>query len=353
MYVNMDSPFILFFILFVLSTGLFLFVGLQVYLAKYSSNSILYWRQIAPIHQLILYFLRHPLLRSVTYCLGVLSYSEFSFREYLLVVYHFFDFYRLRTLFQRLDDIIDETPPNEILNFGQAKLGTELSLFLEHIDALLTNKERALLNRFIAKQLISKQALYAFGNVIAQQLCEQARLTNAYMLEMHQDKKIELRQKIAQTNLAVAGCYCVLAIHFIKKDPRISDIVQQANRPLTYTDIKTIYPRATKGSELMQIMHDVPEFRTDLVKEKLVRKITPNYFLAALEPSQNAVLQQSIEHLPKRTVNFYELAQDIQVVFLTLQHEFMKQTWSLNPITRWLFTILWEYNYLIGFLAKK
>lgn len=228
---------------------------------------------------------------------------------------------------------------------GEATLGVNLNPFLTN---LLDKEDLNTLNEVAMSKLITEKELYAFGNLLSQKLYLQAMLTLRYQNSRDTNEKIITRKEIAQSNLDVAGIYLALIIHMIKQDKQILTLLQ--NSELTYEALKMVYPSATRAGELMQIAHDVPEFRYDLSQERVINKISPNYFLSALE---GCIDPNEINALPNRVLGFNELPDTIQGSFLKLADTYSQDASRINFSTSILYPSLWKYEKTIGFFADK
>ena len=146
-----------------------------------------------------------------------------------------------------------------------------------------------------------------------------------------------------------------LGFHLVKKDKRIFDIVDKdTDNKLTYDDLEKIYPSGIKEGELMQIAHDMIEFRLDLRQEPIIGKITPNYFLAQLE--KNGILAAAMEKLnslPDRPVSFHELLTSIQKVYLEVGKHYRAQSLTISYIAWAINSLTWQYERMVGFFTEK
>ncbi|WP_238584478.1 hypothetical protein [Legionella gratiana] len=255
-------------------------------------------------------------------------------------------FYHLKKLFSKLDDIVDNASPEMIITLGDASLGIHLNTFLKK---LLDHDDLSVLNQFIDQKLITKKELHAFCNLFANRLALQARLT----LQFISNQNIKLREKIAQTNLEISGAYLALLIHFIKKDPRVLDSIER-NRGLTYSALKLIYPKATQGGELIQITHDIVDFRYDLIQQPKIGKICANVFLAKLAKNHNADTEFSlILSLPPRPVGIFELSNTTRFQLFIMARDFKSNSFKINIVFGLLYILFWEYIKRAGFNADK
>ncbi|KTD56137.1 hypothetical protein Lsai_2267 [Legionella sainthelensi] len=333
-------------LIFIIIVALFVIIVSQLFLAKYVTQSIYYWRNI-PYLSLWVYTMAHSRLIKYPLSLAiVLSVMRLYPRDYWLIVRKSVHFYRLKKLFSKLDDIIDTASPDSIIALGDASLGIRLNSFLKK---LLDQDDLLVLNQFIDQKLITKKELHAFCNLFANKLALQARLTVLY----NSKKNMRLREKIAAVNIEISGAYLALLVHFIKKDPRILDFIEQ-NGGLTYSALKPIYPKATQGGELIQIAHDIIDFRYDLIQQPKIGKICANVFLAKLAQNyESETLFPLILSLPARPVNIYELSDTIRFQLSLMERDFKIRSFKINIIFGLLYTVFWEYIKRAGFTGDK
>lgn len=328
----------------VLGTAL-LFILMQMYYAKYNPASPLYWRRSQFISSVCFLFTNNVLVSILTNIANVCVTVDFNFKQWIKALCYAPIFLKIKTIFDELDDLVDNALPEDILMRGAAHLGTHSSPFL---NSILQQAHLDVFNKFSKRQLMSKKELTALGNLMAYKFYEQARLTLEYDKAIDPYRKACLRENIARENIEISGCYIAFVAHLIKKDPRIA-LVLDREEILTYDYLKTIYPSA-KGGELFQILHDMSGFRFDLAQEAVIKKISANYFLAQIE--KKGVLRESshqIQSLPKRVVGFYELPEEVRAVFLQIEHLFVKDAFRLSGLTGWVLSLSWEYNYRIGY----
>lgn len=325
---------------------LFLMVAVQLFLAKYFSRSLCYWRNI-PCLSLWAYKIAHSRLIKYPFCFIIIfSLMRLSPREYWFILKKALYFYQLKKLFSKLDDIVDNASPECIIGLGEASLGVNLNPFL---IKLLAQEDLAILNKFIHKNLITERDLFAFCNLLANKIVLQARLT----LHYNSNQNSQLREKIAKNNIEISGAYVALLLHFIKKDKAIINSIEQ-NRGLTYRALKNIYPKATQGGELIQIAHDIVDFRYDLIQQPKIGKICANSFIAKFCHSTNfKALHRTILNLPARPVGIFELPAAIRFQLSNLIQDYKLKAFKINLISALLFSLHWEYIKRMGFNSDK
>ncbi len=325
---------------------------IQHYLAKNQSTSRLYLRNCPILPNLAFQLCHYYYLDHTLHLFNIFPASGFYIREYFTTIPHVPEFFSLKGLFDKLDDIIDGAVADKVLSFGKVILGPTPSPFLQK---LLDKDDLHDLDQFVAKGLIKKEDMYAFGNLLANKLYIQSELTLEYQAESSAEKKALIREKISKEHLEVSGIYLVFIIHLVKKDKRIFDIVgKDMDNELTYDDLKKIYPSGVKEGELMQIAHDMIEFRLDLRQEPIIGKITPNYFLAQLE--KNGILAAAMEKLnslPDRPVSFHELPTSIQKIYLEVGKHYRTQSLTIGYIAWAVNSLTWQYERMVGFFTEK
>jgi len=329
----------------ILATSTITTCYVQDRLAKKNPQSSLYWRNQTGLSNLIFQFAHARDVDRVMNLFKVLAPAEFTMYEFLLFLYHSDSIFKLKKLFNKLDDLIDNSQAADVVALGEATLGGNLNLFLKN---LLDENDLKTLREVAMSKLITEKELNAFGNLLSQKLYLQAVLTLRYQNSNNVNEKINVRKEIAQLNLDVAGIYLALIVHMIKQDKKIPDMV--INTPLTYENLKKVYPSVTRAGELMQIAHDIPEFRYDLSQEMVINKISSNYFLSVLE---GLLDHNKIKALPNRVVGFNELPDTIQDEFLKLADTYRVEVSKINPTTSILYQSFWKYEKAIGFFAHK
>ncbi|HBD7396672.1 hypothetical protein [Legionella longbeachae] len=333
-------------LIFIITAALVAMMVSQLLLAKYGTQSIYYWRNI-PCLSLWVYTIAHS--RFIKYPISlaiVLSVMRLYPRDYWFIVRKAMHFYRLKKLFSKLDDIIDTASPEMIIALGDASLGIHLNSFLKK---LLDKDDLLVLNQFIEQKLITKKELHAFCNLFANKLALQARLT----LHYNSKQNMKLREKIAAVNIEISGAYMALLVHFVKKDSRVIDFIEH-NGGLTYSALKPIYPKATQGGELIQIAHDIIDFRYDLIQQPKIGKICANVFLAKLALNYDPEsIFPFILSLPPRPVNIYELSENIRYQLYIMERDFRIRSFKINIIFGLLYTLFWEYIKRAGFTGDK
>lgn len=333
-------------LLFTVIAVLFATTVSQLFLAKYFPKFICYWRNI-PYLSIWAYKIVHSWCIKYPICLAIVySVMSLSPRDYWFTFRKASYFWHLKKLFSKLDDIIDNASPEVIIALGDASLGVNLNLFLRK---LLDHDDISLLNEFIDQQLITQKDLYAFCNLFANKLALQARLTVFYNL----NQNIKLREKIAKNNVEISGAYLALIMHFIKKNPQIIESIEQ-NKGLTYSALKLIYPKATQGGELMQIAHDMIDFRYDLIQQPKIGKICANIFLAKLARNHDSdEVFPFILNLPSRPVGIFELSDTIRFQLYSMARDLKINAFKINIISGLFFTLFWEYIKRAGFTGDK
>lgn len=342
--INAFAPYLQ--LLSILIATLLAMTGGQLFLAKYLPKSMFYWRNI-PRFSIWAYtigysrFVKYPITLTILF-----SVMHLYPRDYWLIFRKALFLCRLKKLFGKLDDIVDSASPEVIIALGDASLGVNLNPFLKK---LLDQDDLSVLNKFIDQNLITKKDLYAFCNLFANKLALQARFT----LQYNANRNAKLRENIAKNNIEISGAYLALLTHFIKKDPRIIDSIEQ-NKGLTYSALELIYPKATQGGELIQTAHDIIDFRYDLIQQPKIGKICPNVFLAGLaqKPDSDMVFPL-ILNLPSRPVGIFELPDAVRSQLYVIAREFKTKSFKINTISGVLCTILWEYIKRVGFASDK
>lgn len=317
-------------------------------LAKTNPQSNFYWRNHAAISQRIFQIAHMKHVDHLMSLCKVFAPAEFTFTECFLLIYQAHTIRQLKIFFDKLDDILGNSQASDIVALGDAKLGTRLNQFLTN---LLDAEDLKTINELTCSQLITEQELVAFCNLLAQKLYQQAQFTLCYQQAEDQDKKRFFRTTVAQLNVEVAGIYLALVVHMIKQDKRILALIHRPDAPqLSYADLKTVYRSATQAGELMQIAHDVPEFRYDLLQEASLHKISANYFLSILE---GRIDQEEVKRLPNRAVGFYELPERVRTEFLTVSVEYKNKAKQINSNTAMLYGFFWDFEKAVGFFAQK
>lgn len=336
------SPIIYF--LIALSICIFL-LFMQRLLAKYNPQSRLYWRRIPIIGSFVFFCTRNPAISCAVYMLkGGVALNP-SFKEWWFTVRHYLIFNRIRLIFSQLDDVCDTSLPQTILAMGPAHLGNELCPFLQNV---LQKNHIRYFEHLIKPSLLSKRELVAFGNLFAVKLYQQAHLTLEYEKAEVCDKA-RIRTQIVQENLDIGGICLAFAVHIIKKSAPL-DAMLTKNPIMTYEQLKLAYPVPTKVGELLQMLHDISNFRVDLEEEKKIHKICPNYFLNQLEQQHvsSEVIRQ-LNQLPKRGVGLTELPLDIQIIIIKMQNSFIQRYFMNNPMVNTVLNLSWEYICRSGF----
>lgn len=342
--INALSPYLQ--LLFIGSVLLFAILISQLFLAKYFSKFIGYWRNIPYLSRWV-YTIAHSRFVKYPFSIAiVLSVMRLYPKDYWFIFRKAMYFWHLKTLFSKLDDIVDNALPERILALGDASLGVDLNPFLKK---LLDQSDLAVLDQLIDQNLITKNDLYAFCNLFANKLALQAKLT----LQYNSNQSAKRREKIAKNNIQISGAYLALVIHFIKKDPRVTEFIEQ-HKELTYAGLRRIYPKCTQGGELIQVMHDITDFRYDFLQQPKIGKICPNIFLAKLE--QNFYYDKVnplLLSLPSRPVNIFELPDVVRSKLYILVRDFKIKSFRINIISGLLNTCLWEWVKRAGFSNDK
>jgi hypothetical protein len=312
----------------------------------------LYWRNISPLSNTVFKLAHYYLIIDFINLLKIFLSSRFNLKECLLAFRYSKQLYCLKHIFFHLDDDVDNAPVEEILSQGEATLGPAISPFLQ---GLISAEALQQLDKLISSGLISKKELYAFFNLLASKLKEQTRLILCYQDNNVELDKAILREQIAQRNLESTGVFIALMTHLFKKDQRIIHLVhQEKNNALTYEYLQEVYQEASTAGELIQMAHDVLEFRHDLNLEDQIGKITPNYFLAQLE--KNKLLVQAKEELnraPKRVLSARELPESIRAVFLEIERTIHLKSFSLGTLAGIGSFLFRFYEVQSGFLLEK
>lgn len=318
----------------------------QLLLAKYFSTSIFYWRNFPCLPQCI-YAIGHNRLIKYPISLAILFSAMHLYpRDYWLICRKAVFLSQLKGVFGKLDDIVDNASAEMILAWGDASLGLELNPFLKK---LLDQDDLVILNKFIEQNLISKKELYAFGNLFANNLASQAKLTFEYKLKQN----AELQEAIAQNNIEISGAYLALMTHLIKKDSRVLASIEK-NNGLSYSVLQRIYPKVTQGGELIQIIHDLIDFRYDLMQQPKIGKVSANVFLARLaQNTDSEKVFTLILNLPPRPVGVFELPSAVKSQLYLLANDFKSQSFKINTLYGLLYMIFWEYIKRIGFAHDK
>jgi len=324
----------------------------QNYLAKHHTDSSFYWRNNAYLSNTLFQLAHQKYIDRFINLSKIFSAAQLETNQCLSAINTMPDLMELKTLFNKLDDIIDGATAETVLSFQEASMGPELNPFLSH---LLDEDDKKILHQFVDHDLITEKELFSFGNLLSYKLYTQAQLTLTYEQTTCAHEKIALRKQISQENIETSGIYLALIIHFIKKDKKLFELVNQSSdNALTYDKLKMIYPAETRAGELMQIVHDVPEFRYDLIQELTIGKISANYFLAMLE--EKDLLNQfknEIDQLPNRPISFYELPDKIKEVFFELENDFKANTSTIGIMAQMVYDFSWEYERQVGFYTQK
>lgn len=328
----------------------FLLCIVQHYLAKNKNGSLLYWRNLPLLIDIVFQLARNIYLEHAILAAKIFFSSDQKVKLLFMTLH--FRLLRLKKLFEKLDDIVDSMIPEEILSLGDSVLGPTMSPFL---GKMLGDEDLHFINQLISDGLLTGEEIFSFCNLIAHKLYRQARFTTCYEEENDPVIKAELRQQIAQENIEITGIYFIFVAHFIKKDKRILDLVSRnENNELTYDILKKIYPEASLVGELDQIKHDTIEHRYDLQQEFFVGKISPNYFLAQLEKNGHlAHSKKELNKLSNRPITYYELPSIMQQNYLDVRKYFIKHALKIGKIAGITFILIWEYQSRVGFYTTK
>lgn len=324
----------------------------QQYLSTQNPQSSYYWRNLTRFSDMVFQLAHHKHVDFLLSLSKLIVAADFNTQQFIDFVSILPKIKRLKILFDKLDDIVDESSAEAVLSLGEATLGVEFSPFLMK---LLDASDHDVLNQLVAEALITREELISFCNLMANKLYIQAVLTQQYAKAVDPVLRIACRKRIAKENLEITGCNLALFVHFIKKDSRLTAIVNDRSHPgLTYTDVQEIYEHTTACGELLQIAHDIPEFRLDLRQEPHIGKISANSFLAELEaanvlPTHAAV----IKLLADRPVNENELPTPVKVVLSATEKKFMESARNLGTAVRTVYTATWHYEKMVGFFAEK
>tara|TARA_R110000868_G_scaffold299497_4_gene559805 strand:+ start:1227 stop:2315 length:1089 start_codon:yes stop_codon:yes gene_type:complete len=327
-------------------------LAIQRNLSYNNTKSLLYWRNI-PVLSGFIFELAH--YKYIDYLLSlsiVVAAADFEISQFIDFVQAVPSLRRVKNLFNKLDDIVDNNSVDQIYAYGEATLGTELSPFLL---GLLDHEDKRVVDQLIADNMITRDEMISFCNVLANKLFMQTMLTNDYNLAESDTLKAEIRQQIAKENLEISGCYLALVIHFIKKDPRIKRLIlSPGHQGLNYEEISLIYPTVTKAGELMQIAHDTPEFRYDLRNQPRIGKISANYFLAQLESNGcKTDFIKALPALPSRPVTVVELPERTRMVLNKVEHQFINEANKLGTSIGITCRLAWFHNKHVGFYEEK
>ena len=324
----------------------------QQHLSTQNPQSPYYWRNLHLFSDMIFQLAHHKHVDFILSLSKLIVAADFNTQQFIDFISALPKIKRLRILFDKLDDIVDESTAEAVLSHGAATLSTELSPFLHN---LLDQNDHDALNQLIEEGLITKNDMISFCNLMANKLYIQAELTQQYARTNDSALRVELRKRIAKENLEITGCNLALFVHFIKKDPRLSAIVNdRSHQGLTYDDVKAVYEHTTTCGELLQIAHDIPEFRLDLRQEPTIGKISANSFLAELEAANVLpTYDAAIRLLPDRPVNENELPAPVQSVFSATEKKFKDSAGKLGTAVRVVYGAAWHYEKLVGFFADK
>lgn len=331
--------------------GLIVLAIVQDYCAKHRCYSRIYWRNWPKLNSCVFRWAHARHLDHLMSFAKILFATDFTIREYWVFIRMVPDLYRIKKCVAKLDYIVDSSKAADVFALGKPALSSKLSPFLKK---LLDRDDVACLEQCVHQQLISENELCAFGNLLANKLFCQAELTLQYNRADDRQQKAWIREQLARCNLQISGVYLTLIIHFVKKDKQVKAIVNRARQNgLSYKHLQQIYPAVIRAGELMQIAHDVVEFRYDLQEELIIGKINANYFLAKLESANLLVDTMTFNNLPSRAVSLYELPQALQTVFLETSHYYSRQLLKGCWRTRMVYSLLWEYEKQVGFFVKK
>ena len=324
----------------------------QQFLSTQNPQSTCYWRNLHLFSDMIFQFSHHKHIDYILSLSKLIVAADLNTQQFIEFISALPKIKRLKILFDKLDDIVDESTAEVVLSLGAATLGAELSPFLK---SLLDNKDHEVLNQLITEGLITKEEMFSFCNLMANKLYIQAELTQQYSRTGDSALRIELRKRIAKENLEITGCNLGLFVHFIKKDPRLTAMVNDpSHQGLTYDDVKAVYEHSTACGELLQIAHDIPEFRLDLRYEPIIGKISANSFLAELEAAHVLPTQHTaIQLLPDRPVNKNELPAPVKSVFSATEKKFMDSARKLGTAVCAVYGATWHYEKIVGFFAEK
>lgn len=325
----------------------FVLCRIQHYLARNRSSSLLYWRNSPILSNAVFQLARNIYVEYAILTVKIFFSSDQKLKLLFLTSHR--RLLGLKKLFEQLDDAVDSMTPEEILSLGNSVLGPTMSPFLSKI---LNEEDLYFINQLHSDGFLTKEEVFSFCNLIAHKLSIEASLTTSYEQEHEPEGKAVLRQRIAQENIEITGIYFIFVTHFIQKDKRVLDLL--SCNEFSYDLLKNIYPKSGQIGELDQIKHDTIEHRYDLQQERLVGKISPNYFLAQQESNGNLVdAQRALNKLSNRPVTYYELPAMIQQNYLKIRAHFIKHALMLGKITGIIFIVIWEYQYRIGFYTTK
>lgn len=331
-------------------TGFFAFT--QNHLAKHDNKSPFYWRNNLKFSDAVFQIAHHKHVDFLMTCSRIFTASQLDSQQVIKTMRVIRALRSLQKVIDKLDDAIDDAKADQVLKLGETTLGPELSPFLQN---LLDADDKLAFNQLVTSGLITQNELYSFGNLFAKKLFIQAQLTLRYEQESDPEKRKELRKQIAQENIEISGINLVLMFHCIKRNEKLKGLVHQSSdNELTFERLREFYPTEIKAGKLIQILHDISEFRYDLRQEPVIGKICANYFLAELEASGLIKkYHHELSQLPDRPASFHELPVEIQNFLTTIERDFKNEARTIGKSTALAYGFSWNYETAVGYCTQK
>ena len=205
----------------------------------------------------------------------------------------------------KVDDDADSTPPDKILDLGNAQVGSVPSDFLKN-SMVYKEEYWHVVNKLIAAGLTNEETRYSFSNLASVMIQDRARCEQEYL----QTKSVEVRLGVAQANTRLAKVYAASVFEYFHSDPRLKPLVDKG---LDFDDINQLYPSLGRMAYFVQIADDLRDFFTDLEYEIKTGVPSPNFILAHLHKegclldANQEIRADLLEFISKNATNTEEI----------------------------------------------
>lgn len=263
----------------------------------------------------------------------------------------------LMEIIRSVDNRVDTTMPQDIINAGKAELGKNISDFVKSRE-IVTEEDWENLEKLKEMTNLSDNEIISFANLAGVLLQEEAKNS----IEFSKTKSVESRRAMSEINMKMNGWTLVFITRVIS-GKKIDDFILE--KGLSYEHLESLYPKTVKMARVDQALNDMRDLISDLSFEVKFKRPVPNIWYSKLHEEGGFIndegnIKNDLTSLVEkkkpqdgvRFLLFRGLPKDLQQVLNDGKQKLENEIATFGPVARFVFRNMIKEFFGRSFMAE-
>lgn len=264
----------------------------------------------------------------------------------------------LQTLASSIDPRIQSTQLEDLLTAGEAFAGSTPSPFISN-PSIITSGDWKKLNQLIEQELLTKEELTNFVNLLGVHYKQQAQIESAHALAPSPKTRMAFAQ---DHNNGIDPVFFGMVMQILTRNPQLQE---KAKKGFTTKDVIHEFPNVSKISVATKWIDDQSDILMDLLAEHKSGRLSTSFVVAQSAQNFGLFNSHTGRLLPyivddcrdllakNRPIHIRELPKPLQLGIEQTGQQLHELVQPLNPAARKLVHAAWQHGIKTGLTQPK